>query len=88
MNSNIFTTQCKQFGISLTITLDSGYLHTLSKIKIPVPLLEVQKEIVRILDTFTSLEARRKQYEYYRDRLQTFPEGEVHRVKIERYWNS
>lgn len=49
------------------------------KIRIPVPPLEVQKEIVRILDTFTSLEAeleaRRKQYEYYRDRLLTFPQG-------------
>ncbi|MDK8274508.1 MAG: restriction endonuclease subunit S [Varibaculum cambriense] len=49
----------------------------MSKIKIPVPPLEVQDEIVRILDSFTKLEAeleaeleaRRKQYEYYRDSL-------------------
>lgn len=49
-------------------------------IEIPVPPLEVQNEIVRILDKFTSLEAeleaeleaRRKQYEYYRDSLLTF----------------
>lgn len=51
---------------------------------IPVPPLEVQQEIVRILDTFTTLttelqkqleaelEARKKQYEYYRDRLLDF----------------
>ena len=45
--------------------------------KIPVPPLEVQKEIVNILDKFTQLEAelsaeleaRRKQYEYYRSQL-------------------
>ncbi|GAA1742536.1 hypothetical protein HF984_08600 [Rothia terrae] len=49
----------------------------LNKIKIPVPPLEVQKEIVRILDRFTlleaeleaELEARRKQYAHYRDSL-------------------
>lgn len=53
---------------------------------IPVPPLEVQEEIVRILDTFTELTAeltvkltteltvRKKQYEYYRDKLLTFKE--------------
>ncbi|MCK9266617.1 restriction endonuclease subunit S [bacterium] len=48
----------------------------LKKIKIPIPPLEVQEEIVRILDKFTELEAeleaRRKQYEHYRDELLTF----------------
>lgn len=48
------------------------------KIKIPLPPLPVQEEIVRILDTFTELtaelQARKKQYEYYRDRLLTFNE--------------
>lgn len=51
-----------------------------SKYKIPVPPLEVQREIVRILDNFTflttelaaELAARQKQYEYYRDLLLTF----------------
>ena len=46
----------------------------LMKVKIPVPPLEVQREIVRILDQFTALEAeleaeleaRRRQYEHYR----------------------
>lgn len=49
----------------------------LNKIEIPVPPLPVQEEIVRILDSFSSLEAeleaeleaRRKQYAYYRDQL-------------------
>ena len=49
----------------------------MSKAQIPVPPLEIQEEIVRILDKFTQLEAeleaeleaRRQQYEYYRDSL-------------------
>jgi len=49
-------------------------------IKIPIPPLPVQQEIVRILDNFTELiaeltaelTARKKQYEYYRDLLLTF----------------
>lgn len=50
------------------------------KIEIPLPPIEVQTEIVRILDKFTSLEAeleaeldcRKRQYEYYRDKLLSF----------------
>lgn len=38
-------------------------------IEIPVPPIEVQREIVRILDSFTELEARHQQYAYYRDQL-------------------
>ena len=56
--------------------------------QIPIPCpgnpdrsLAIQAEIVRILDTFTTLTAeltdRKKQYNYYRDRLLTFEEGEV-----------
>ncbi|APB33136.1 type I restriction-modification methylase [Gloeomargarita lithophora Alchichica-D10] len=53
--------------------------------KIPMPPLAIQAEIVRILDTFTELTAeltaeltdRQKQYNYYRDRLLTFAEGEA-----------
>ena len=48
----------------------------LAKIEIPLPPIEVQNEIVRILDKFASLaaelQARQKQYEYYRDKLLTF----------------
>lgn len=49
-----------------------------AKIYIPVPPLAIQNEIVNILDKFTELEAeleaRRKQYEYYRNKLLTFNE--------------
>ncbi len=49
-------------------------------IRVPVPPLPVQREIVRILDNFTELTeelteeltARKQQYEYYRNRLLTF----------------
>lgn len=56
----------------------------LSKALIPVPSLEEQQRIVNMLDMFNSLyndisieikkeiEARKKQYEYYRDKLLTF----------------
>ncbi|MDI6534518.1 restriction endonuclease subunit S [Bacillus mycoides] len=53
----------------------------LKKLKIPIPPLKVQEEIVRMLDIFTELTAeltaRKKQYTYYRDKLFTFDEGEV-----------
>ena len=56
----------------------------LKKLSIPLPPLSVQQEIVRILDKFTQLEAeleaeldcRKRQYEYYRNKLLTFNEIE------------
>lgn len=52
---------------------------TLKSIQLPVPPLEVQREIVRILDNFTflttELAARQKQYEFYRDFLLNFNDG-------------
>lgn len=57
-----------------------------SKIEVPVPSLEVQKQVASKLDNFDALvndisiglpaelAARRKQYEHYRDRLLTFRE--------------
>ena len=52
--------------------------------KIPIPCLKnpekslgIQAEIVRILDAFTELTARKKQYNHYRDQLLSFEEGEV-----------
>lgn len=57
----------------------------LAKIKIPIPPIEEQRRIVEILDRFEALvndisaglpaeiSARRRQYEYYRDRLLAFP---------------
>ena len=57
----------------------------MSKIQIPIPPLAIQAEIVRILDAFSAhtaeltaeLTARKKQYNYYRDQLLTFEEGQV-----------
>lgn len=50
--------------------------NVLSNIEIPIPPLPIQEEIVRILDTFTELTAeltlRKKQYEFYRDKLLSF----------------
>ena len=43
------------------------------ELKIPIPPLPIQQEIVRILDSFTQLEAEleagKKQYEFYREGL-------------------
>lgn len=58
-------------------TIQRLYNSDLEKIKLPVPPLEVQREIVRILDNFTflttelaaELAARQKQYEYYKEYL-------------------
>ncbi|MGN8387501.1 restriction endonuclease subunit S [Helicobacter pylori] len=67
--------------------------NDLKKITIPIPPLEIQQEIVKILDQFLALttdllagipaeiKARKKQYEYYREKLLTFkpltPQKEV-----------
>ena len=59
-------------------------MEKIRKFSIPLPSLEEQNRIVSILDRFDALcndltsglpaeiEARRKQYEYYRDKLLTF----------------
>ena len=65
----------------------------LEKVSIPVPPLEVQREIVHILDSFTlltaeltaELTARKKQYEYYRDTLLTFNDNNPLRSLISHY---
>ncbi len=63
-------------GAKVRRIADKGLL----RIQIPVPSLEVQREIVRILDQFTrleaeleaELEARRTQYEHYRNHLLSY----------------
>jgi len=87
----------RQFKEQIKRHISSGKISAinadgLSKAVIPIPCpkkpeksLAIQAEIVRILDTFTTLTAeltaeltdRKKQYNYYRDRLLTFEEGEV-----------
>lgn len=68
-------------------TVKSIPMKELRQLEIPVPPLPVQEEIVRILDSFTEktnelkakleeeLEARKKQYEWYRDSLLKFDES-------------
>ncbi len=66
-------------------TMPHVSMASMNKRTVPIPPIEVQREIVRILDNFTELtaeltaeiEARQKQYEYYRDKLLTFKRLEV-----------
>lgn len=59
-------------------------IETLKGVEIPLPPLPIQQEIVRILDSFTSmitnleteLGSRQKQYEHYRNKLLTFDEND------------
>ena len=55
--------------------------NVVSRIKIPVPPLEVQSEIGKILDNFTELTAeltaRQKQYSFYRDYLLDFNNEDI-----------
>lgn len=61
------------------------HISSIDNMKIPIPPLPVQCEIVRILDNFTALTsaltaeltAQRKQYEYYRDAFLTFAGGQT-----------
>ena len=60
------------------------------QIKIPVPPLEVQHEIVRVLDNFmllsaelsAELKARKQQYDYYRNKLFTF-DKDINYLKLQ-----
>lgn len=78
----------KSFGKSKNKVVHSS-VPAIKSIKLPVPPLEVQREIVRILDNFTlltaelvaELEARQKQYEYYRNSLLTFEDIQKSMIK-------
>ncbi|WP_173645552.1 restriction endonuclease subunit S [Leptospira interrogans] len=85
--TELFRSQKKPYITGTKVRRISG--ESLAKIQIPIPPLPVQVEIVRILDAFTELTteltaelaseltARKKQYNYYRDQLLRFEEGEV-----------
>ncbi|MGP5523688.1 restriction endonuclease subunit S [Glutamicibacter arilaitensis] len=85
--SEPFQEQKKRYISGTKVRRISG--SSLAKILIPVPPLEVQREIVRILDTFSKmeaeleaeLEARKQQYEFYADQLLTV-ERDIQRVKF------
>lgn len=67
-------------------TVDSLDFQKVLAYKVPVPTIEVQKKLVEVLDNFDAIctdlnidlpaeiEARQKQYEYYRDLLLAFAE--------------
>ena len=70
-------------------TIKRLYGSAFHSLKIPVPSFETQQKVVAILDRFDALttsltdglpgeiQARRQQYEYYRDRLLNFPRKEA-----------
>ena len=78
-SKDILATTKKQGG-----TVDSLEFKKFLDYKIPLPSLEVQQRLVEVLDNFDAIctnlssglpaeiEARQKQYEYYRDKLLTF----------------
>lgn len=76
-------------SLKSTGTVPTVNTEKVSKIKIPVPPLEVQCEIVHILDDFTLLSAelsaelkeRQMQYEYYKDSL-FFELNDVKKYKL------
>ncbi|AAO29898.1 restriction endonuclease subunit S [Xylella fastidiosa subsp. fastidiosa] len=71
--------EANQNGASYPVITDEA----VKAFRIPRLPVEVQAEIAKVLDTFTTLEAeleaeletRRRQYQYYRDALLTFGEG-------------
>lgn len=81
----------KQYIVSKSVgaTATSIRKPMLENYPIPIPPLPIQKEIVRILDNFTTLStelstaltseltARKKQYDYYCEQLFSFEEGKV-----------
>ena len=85
--STTFRRDIVRYSTYTTRALTNG--STLSKLKIPVPSLEIQSRIVQVLDNFDmvcnhlniglpkEIELRQKQYEYFREKLLTFvAEGE------------
>ena len=88
--SNLFWTQAKKLVAGGGQPQFNANVLKVVNIPIPCPgnptkSLKIQAEIVRILDAFTSLTAeltaelttRKKQYNYYRDRLLAFSEEDV-----------
>src|SRR5262249_46246849 len=80
--SSAFRDEKIRVGSEWKVVRVSG--SSMAKMKIPVPPLAVQREVGAVLDAFAALEgalevelaaereARRRQYEYYRDSLLTF----------------
>ena len=83
-NKFLFYYLLNNIGLISSFYRGSGIKHPdMSKVlemKIPIPSIETQEKIVKILDNFTKyvtelqaeLQARNKQYEYYREKLLNF----------------
>ena len=82
----LYCYQLQPWAVSTGGTIARLYNDNISRAKICVPSLEEQKRIISILNRFDNLcndltaglpaeiEARQKQYEYYRDKLLSFKE--------------
>ncbi|KXT90256.1 Type I restriction-modification system, specificity subunit S [Streptococcus oralis] len=92
--STTFRRDIVRYSTYTTRALTNG--SALSKLKIPVPSLEIQSRIVEVLDNFDKvcndlniglpkeIELRQKQYEYFREKLLTFvAEGEYTESRVE-----
>ncbi|RSK09607.1 putative type-1 restriction enzyme specificity protein [Streptococcus oralis] len=92
--STTFRRDIVRYSAYTTRALTNG--SALSKLKIPVPSLEIQSRIVQVLDNFDKvcndlniglpkeIELRQKQYEYFREKLLTFvAEGEYTESRVE-----
>lgn len=78
MNLNQYASKSAQPGLAV---------RTIADLEVEVPAIETQRRVAAILDRFSTLvndlsiglpaeiAARRKQYEYYRDKLLTFEEA-------------
>lgn len=97
--STTFRRDIVRYSTYTTRALTNG--SALSKLKIPVPSLEIQSRIVQVLDNFDmvcndlniglpkEIELRQKQYEYFREKLLTFvAEGEYTESRVEEWDNS
>ena len=81
--SDKFLFHCMREQINLIPNDYARHFSKVRNLKIPLPPLAVQREIVDILDKFTQLEAeleaeleaRKKQYEHYRNQLLTFDDN-------------
>ncbi|EIA07271.1 restriction endonuclease subunit S [Flavobacterium frigoris] len=100
LTSNLFTNYLDRVMSSSTINNLSSKIINGFQIPIPSPnnpekSLQIQKEIARILDTFTDLttqltiglttelNSRKKQYSYYREQLLTFNESETKHLQMD-----
>ena len=91
-HSSMFFTQKRKIAQGTKVIEVSP--DKLNRVKVPVPPLEVQDEIVRILDNFTELTAgltaeltaRKKQYDYYKERVfESFIRDDTQYIPINKF---